>query len=142
EAPTGIEPAPSGLTGRCSDLLSYDTRIFLAYPERDSNPQRRRSERRASTKLGYPGMCDVDRPGIEPGMRGLQGDAAHQCSALTWSRRRESNPHHLAYKASARPPVHRRRTLGRIRTGTGRPLRPAPLPLGYEGMSWEPRIRT
>src|SRR5262245_65390698 len=47
----------------------------------------------------------------------LQGSAAHLCVAQT---------------AGEGAPA---RTLGRMQTGTARPLRPPPLPLGFEGVS-------
>jgi hypothetical protein len=59
--------------------------------------------------LGYPGMYCVDRLGIEPSRRGLQSDAAHQCSAQ--SQRSDSNRLPSDYETDARPVVLRWRGM-------------------------------
>ena len=39
---TGLEPATSAVTGRRANQLRYRALLVLQYPQRDSNPCRRR----------------------------------------------------------------------------------------------------
>ena len=179
-APTGLEPATSGLTGRRSDQTEL-RHHGCAYPECDSNAHCPRPERGASCRLGYPGMSPA---ALQPAAAGgaaattpLWGRvcgptrsrtgharlARRRCTPVLSpeSQRGDSNSLPRRYEGRAHPDVlrwhgasdgsrtrtgrlqggcttvvrrWRSRTPGRIRTGTVRPLRPLPLPLGYEGM--------
>jgi hypothetical protein len=161
-APTGLEPATPGLTGRCSDQLSYDTMCCVpgARFERALTavwtPRLYRWATRAwwttsvSNRAGAACKAALHTcasplepaAGLEPAPRAYETRAPPVVLRWREGRRRESNSPSPTYKVGAPPVAPRRRTLGRIRTGTGRPLRPLPLPLGYEGSSWERRIRT
>jgi hypothetical protein len=161
-APTGLEPATPGLTGRCSDQLSYDTMCCVpgARFERALTavwtPRLYRWATRAwwttsvSNRAGAACKAALHTcasplepaAGLEPAPRAYETRAPPVVLRWREGRRRESNSPSPTYKFGAPPGAPRRRTLGRIRTGTGRPLRPLPLPLGYEGSSWERRIRT
>jgi hypothetical protein len=161
-APTGLEPATPGLTGRCSDQLSYDTMCCVpgARFERALTavwtPRLYRWATRAwwttsvsnragaACKAALHTCASPMEPaaGLEPAPRAYETRAPPVVLRWREGRRRESNSPSPTYKVGAPPVAPRRRTLGRIRTGTGRPLRPLPLPLGYEGSSWERRIRT
>ena len=103
---TGLVTAISAVTGR-RPLQTGPT--GLAYPGRESNPQHAGSEPAASA-VGLPGH-GVDRRGIEPRRRCLQGSAVHQHPAHE-SQRGDSNALPSAYETDAPPVVLRWRGAG------------------------------
>jgi hypothetical protein len=88
---------------------------------------------------GWPDHPSVDNRGVEPRGHRLQGGAAHRCVAREPAVGLEPTAFPLREGCTTRRAALALRTLGRIRTGTVRSLRPSPLPLGYEGRC--PRMR-
>jgi hypothetical protein len=149
--PAGVEPAATVVSGRCPyrsglDGMAEGERIqpppAATYARGESNPhalRARRSERRMSTRFHHE---HVDRRGVEPRTSGLQSETVHQHPARRANGETRTRYLRLTRTAHDQSCCAGKRTPGRIRTGTVRPLRPLPLPLGYKGMCWERRIRT
>lgn len=79
------------------------------------------------------GDSNAHPPSYEDGARTCRAALAGAASRVL-SRRQELNPQPTLYKSAALPLSYTGvRALGATRTRTGRPLRPSPLPLGYEG---------
>lgn len=106
--------------------------MCCAYPGEESNLQHAGSEPAAST-FGLPGHVQCGPSGSRtPRVRLAERDCAPAPSPE--SQRRESNPHRpLTRRLHDRRAALAVRTLGRIRTGTGRPLRPLPPTVGLRG---------